>query len=290
MDSILEFFEKIDRRVIFLFVGISLSIPIIYGVSLKPAKMQASESFFKAVEKLEPNSKKIVLLASDWGPSTMAENKPQTMVAIEHLMRKRIPFAITSLFPIAAPFLEELPVVVKNKLEQETGETWEYGKDWVNLGFRPGGSLMVQNFAKSEDFAAFLEADAGSTPISEIPMMRDVKSIKDVAMLMEFTGSVGAFNVWLQFFSGPTYVHGCTSITIPEAFNYYATKQIVGLFEGVAGAAYYESRLSGMYKTREKGGQASATNSGLSFAQLGVFGFIFLGNIGLLAKYFRSRE
>ena len=288
--SILSSLEKIDRRVIFLFVGISLSIPILIGVNLRPAKMQASEAFFKEVQKLDPNSGKIVLISSDWGPSTMAENRPQTMAGIEHLMRKRVPFAMVSLFPIAAPFLEELPLAVSKKLEEETGQKWEYGKDWVNLGFRPGGSLMVQNFAKSKDFAVFLETDANSTPINEIPMMRNVKSIKDVQMLMEFTGSVGAFNVWLQFFSGPKYVHGCTSITIPEAFNYYSTEQIVGLFEGVAGAAYYELRLSQEYKTRAKGGEASATNSGLSFAQLGVFAFIFLGNIGLLARYLKGES
>ena len=288
--SFLNSLEKIDRRIIFLFVGISLSIPILVGVNLRPAKMQASESFYQEVQKLNPSSGKIVLISSDWGPSTMAENRPQTMVGIEHLMRKRIPFAMISLFPIAAPFLEELPLAVSKKLEEETGQKWEYGKDWVNLGFRPGGSLMVQNFAKSKDFSVFLETDAKSTPISEIPMMHSVKSIKDVQMLMEFTGSVGAFNVWLQFFSGPTYVHGCTSITIPEAFNYYSTKQIVGLFEGVAGAAYYELRLSEEFETRKKGGEASSTNSGLSFAQLGVFAFIFLGNIGLLSRYIKGEQ
>ncbi len=289
-NNLISFLEKIDRRIIFLFVGISLSIPILIGVNLRPAKMQASEEFFNQVQKLDSNSGKIVLLASDWGPSTMAENRPQTMVAIEHLMRKRIPFAMVSLFPIAAPFLEELPLLVKEKLEKETGQSWEYGKDWTNLGFRPGGSLMVQNFAKSKDFAVFLETDAQSTPISEIPMMSSIKSIEDIAMLMEFTGSVGAFNVWLQFFSGPPYVHGCTSITIPEAFNYYSSKQIVGLFEGVAGAAYYELRLSEIFSTRAKGGEASSTNSGLSFAQLGVFAFIFLGNLGLLARYFKGDD
>ncbi len=288
VSSIWSYLERIDRRLIFAFVAISLSVPIKYGVSLRPAKMEASEAFFKEVQSLDSNSGKIVLLASDWGPSTMAENRPQTMAGIEHLMRKRVPFAMISLTPLAAPFLEGLPLLVGKKLEQETGQKWEYGKDWVNLGFRPGGSLMIQSFAKSKDFAVFLETDAQSTPISEIPMMHGIKSIKDVQMLMEFTGSIGAFNAWLQFFSGPKYVHGCTSITIPEAFNYYSTEQIVGLFEGVAGAAYYELKLSEEYSTRVKGGEASATNSGLSFAQLGVFAFIFLGNLGLLGRYLKG--
>ena len=121
--------EKIDRRIIFLFVGISLSIPILIGVNLRPAKMQASESFFNEVQSLDSSSGKIALVSSDWGPSTMAENRPQTIAGIEHLMRKRIPFAMISLFPIAAPFLDEVPLIVSKKLEEETGQKWDYGKD-----------------------------------------------------------------------------------------------------------------------------------------------------------------
>jgi len=283
--------DKIDRRIIFLFVGISLSIPVFLEINLKPAKMEAAESFYNQVDALEAQPGKIVLIASDWGPSTMAENKPQTMVAMEHLMLKRIPFALISLTPIATPFLQEMPKLVKEKLEKENpGEQWKYGKDWVNFGFRPGGLLMIQNLSKTKDMHEHLKTDARTTPLHEIPIMKGIKSIENIQMLMEFTGSVGAFNVWLQFFSGPPYVHGCTSITIPEAFNYYATKQIVGLFEGVAGAAYYEQLLTEDFSSRTPGGLASSINSGLSFAQLGVFGFIFLGNLGLLLQFFSKGE
>jgi hypothetical protein len=287
----ISYLDRIDRRVIFLFVALSLSIPVFLEINLKPAKMAATLSFFQSVEKLEPEPGKFVLISADWGPSTMAENKPQTMVAIEHLMRKRIPFALISVTPIAAPFLEELPKLVKEELEKEfEGQNWKYGRDWVNFGFKPGGMLMVQNLGKTKDLIEHLKTDARATPLSDIPMMRGVASIEDVQMLMEFTGSVGIFNVWLQFFSGPPYVHGCTSISIPEAFNYYSTGQIVGLFEGVAGAAYYESLLSEKYSSRKKGGLASSINSGLSFAQLGVFGFIFLGNLGLFLTYWKNRR
>jgi hypothetical protein len=221
----------------------------------------------------------------DWGPGTMAENRPQSMLAIEHLMRKRIPFALISIYSLASPFLEDLPKQVAARLEEEfPGESWNYGTDWVNWGYRPGGILMIQGLAKAKNIHEVLLVDASSTPISELPVMANVRSIKDISMLIEITGLVGAFNNWVQFFQGPIFLHGCTSITIPEAFIYYSSKQIRGFFEGLAGAAYYETLMIDEFPNRKKETLALATNSGLSFAQLVVLLFIFVGNIGIVVR------
>ncbi|MCB0323889.1 MAG: hypothetical protein KDD69_09960 [Bdellovibrionales bacterium] len=282
--------ERINRRAIYLFVAVSLSLPIIADVQMKPAPMATARALYEAVNALNPEDGKIVLIAADWGPGTMAENRPQTALAIEHLMRKRQPFALISIYTLAVPFLEEVPNTIKRRLEVEMpGQTWEYGRDWVNLGYRPGGIIMIQRLAKAENLHEALKTDANETPIAQIPMMRSVKTAKDISMLMQFTGLVGVFNYWLQFFPGPTFVHGCTSITIPEAFIYYSSKQIVGFFEGLAGAAYYETILDEAYPGRSGESLALATNTGLAFAQLVVLGFIVLGNAGvLLRKVMRS--
>lgn len=280
-----EFFERIDRRVIYLFVALCLAVPLIMNVTLRPAPMTTAEEFYRAVDSLESEPGKIVLIASDWGPGTMAENRPQTYVAMEHLMRKRIPFALISMYSLAAPFLRELPREVAARLEEEMpGEKWEYGKDWINLGYRPGGIVMIQGLAKAENLQEVLKADANSTPLEDLAAMEGVRTIDDVIMLMQFTGLVGVFNSWVQYFQGPTFVHGCTSITIPEAFIYYSSKQIVGFFEGIAGAAWYEVLLSERYPGRSEDTVAIRINTGLSYAHLVVMGFILLGNVGLLVQ------
>ena len=143
--------------------------------------------------------------------------------------------------------------------------------------------------AKSKNFKELLKTDAYGAPLSEISVFDNVNTIKDVTALAEFTGSVGALGVWLQFFSGPKLLHSCTSITIPDAFNYFASGQIKGLFEGVAGAAHYEFLLKENFPNRsEKLNIAIPINSGVSFAQLGVFAFIFLGNLGVIRSFFRK--
>lgn len=278
-------FEKIDRRIIFLFVAISLSLPILIGISLRPARMKTSQAFYDVVENLKPED--FVLVSVDWDPGTRAENEPQTSVLIEHLFRKKIKFGLISLTPLATPILEQLPFKIKKNLELEQIQL-DYGKDWVNFGYRPGGMVLVQNLAKAKNFKELLKADAKGTPLSELNAVANVNSIKDVSALAEFTGSVGALSIWLQFFSGPKLLHGCTSITIPDAFNYFAAGQLKGLFEGVAGAAHYELLLKTNYPKRSKNLEtAIPINSGVSFAQLGVFAFIFLGNLGILRNLFK---
>ena len=99
--------EKIDRRIIFLFVAISLALPLILNIALPPASMPTADDFYKTIEELEKVEGKIALIAMDWGPGTMAESRPQTEMAIEHLMRRRIPFGLISVYSLASPFLRD---------------------------------------------------------------------------------------------------------------------------------------------------------------------------------------
>jgi hypothetical protein len=289
---IFDFLENLDRRIIFLFVALSLSAPLVLNVTLKPARMKTAQAFFDVVENLPRGDGRIVLVAADWGPGTLAENRPQTELAVEHLMRRRIPFAMISMYTLAAPFLRDVPHEVAARLEAEQpGKRWEYGKDWINLGFRPGSIVMIQSLAKASDWHEVLKTDANSTPLAELPLAAKVRTIKDISLLLQFTGLVGVFNMWLQYLPGPPMLHGCTSITIPEAFIYYASKQIQGFFEGVAGAAWYEELLSRTFPERLAYNRALRVNTGLSFAHLVILGFIALGNIGyFVRKYLRIEK
>jgi len=286
--------ERIDRRIIYLFVACSLAIPISMDVVLPPAPLRAADQFFESVNELKKEEGKMVLIAADWGPSTKAENKLQTFLAIEHLMRKRIPFALISITAQATPFLRETPLEVAEKLNREyPDQEWRYGEDWVNFGFQPGGIPMIQGIARTSDLKNELKTDDSGTPLSDLPAMDGVETIRDIQMLMEFTGLVGAFNYWLQFFQienyAPQFVHGCTSISIPEAHIYLASKQITGLLEGAAGAAWYDTRLGQKYPGREPS-KAPNVNTGLSVAQLLVIAFIILGNVGYGLSLLESHD
>ncbi len=275
--------DGLDARIIYVLVVLALTGPLVFKVRLPPAPMEASASTFEVIDALKPEPGKLVVIAADWGPGTTAENQPQTELVMEHLLRKRVPFALMSIYQLASPMLKDLPLQVVARLEKESpAETWEYGKDWVNLGYQVNGSLSLQSMARAEDIHTVLKTDVSGTPLAEIPVMKDMHSIKNVQMLVQITGLVGVFNTWLQFFRADTYVppmvHGCTSITIPDAYIYYSSKQILGFFEGIAGAAWYEQLLNKLYPGRVE--VATQVNTGLAFAQLVILGLIVLGNIG----------
>ena len=189
--------------------------------------------------------------------------------------------------------MREIPDRVAKRLNSEDPtEKWEYGKDWVNLGYRPAMSAMIQKMAAAQDLRQTLGVDARGTPLAEVPCMRNVKNIKNVKLLAEFTGLVGALDSWLQFFQTSDYrppmVHGCTSITIPEAYIYLDSGQLVGLHEGVAGAAAHSQLLTGArladgtpkYKNRGPD-SAIVTNTALAVAHVVIIVLIVLGNLGM---------
>ena len=300
VDFFFDTMDNIDRRVIYCLVAFSLGLPLVFRINLPPAEMETASQFYRAVENLnaEGSAGKIALIAADWGPNTQAENKPQTELAIEHLMRKRIPFAVITIYALASPFLDALPREVARRLERENpGERWTYGVDWINIGYRPGSGVMIQSMAKAKNLKDYWKTDAYGRPLEEIPLMEQINSIKDISMVMEFTGLVGAFNHWIQFFQAdgyrPEFVHGCTSITIPEAHIYLSSRQIVGLHEGIAGAAWYDTLLNENFSKRGKEGGVSPAlriNTGLAFAHLVIIAFIILGNLGLFREFLAKRR
>jgi len=276
-------FENLDRRVIFILVALSLSVPLMLGLSMKPAKMKQAQTSFDLVDKLKLEPNDIAFLAFDFGANTKAENFPQAEVLVEHLMRKRIPVALFSLYVLAEPFLISIPEKIAKKLMLENpGQVWEYGKDWVNLGYNPGGFLIVQAIPKSENLVELFKKDARGNNLSDIPAFKNVRSLKNIKLLAEITGLLGMFDTYVQFFQSgdykPLFIHGCTSITIPEAYIYVDSGQLNGLLEGIAGAASYSKLLGDEFKNRGHD-TSELINTGLGVAQLVIIALVLLGNL-----------
>lgn len=274
---------QLDRRIIYAAVFLSVLVPLLFEVSMTPVKLKSAERLYKTVEDIPRKEGSIAMLSFDFGPSTKAENEPQAEVVLEHLLRRRIPVAVFSLTVISEPFLTSVPERVIKRLETELpGERWEYGKDWVNLGYRPGNALFIQALAKSDDLRSYLSKDVNGTELSMLPLFGGVKTIGDVSFLGEFTGSLGVLDTYIQFFQRKDYVpvigHGCTSITIPEAYIYLDSGQLKGLLEGVSGAAWYSQILLSHHAERGKD-SALLINTALGVSQLVIILLIVLGNV-----------
>jgi hypothetical protein len=270
----------------------AVGLPIVMGISQKPSRLVSAERMYDVVENVKVEPGEVAMIWLDFGPNTIAENEPQAQVLIEHLFRRRIPVVFLSQYQQAERFLTKIPNEVAKRLESEMpGQQWRYGEAWVNAGFRPGGAIFIQSMVNAEDVSKFLGRDVNGMPIKQYPAFSSIGGVERVKLVGEITGLVGVFDNIIQFFQKneyrPTIVHGCTSITIPEAYIFLDSGQLKGLLEGIAGAAWYSVVLKEHFPNSENK-ELLVTNTALSAAHIVLIFLIVLGNIVPLLKRRRA--
>ena len=270
---------KVDRRWIFLIIGLVVLIPLMYPLSLPVRAGKDSQQVYDFVESLEPNSK--ILLSVEYGPSTKPEIHPMVTSLLRHLfgLKRGHKVYVTCLWADGQFMAEEaLDEVAVN----EYGLT--YGEDFVLLGFRPGAEAVVKGIVS--DIRKVFTIDTKGTKLAEIPMMEGVNRFEDFDFL--FSGSAGypGTTEWVLFASDPTGVPmstGTTSIIVNEMMPYVLGGQIQGILAGMPGAAEYE-KLIGVKGIGTSGMDAQ------SAAHFVIVIFIFLGNLGYFIERKRSKK
>jgi len=278
IETILQL-AKVDRRWIFLIIGLVVIIPLLYPLALPIRAGKDSKQVYDFVESLEPNSK--ILLSCEYGPSTKPEIHPMVTSLLHHLfsLNKGHKVYVVCLWPdgqfMAEEALEEVAV-------EKYGLT--YGEDFVLLGFRPGAEAVVKGIVS--DLRKLYTIDAKGTKLKDIPMMEGVSRFEDFDFL--FSGSAGypGTTEWVLFASDPTGVPmstGTTSIQVNEMMPYVLGGQIKGILAGMPGAAEYEALI-------EEPGIATSGMDAQSVAHFVIVLFIFFGNLGYYIDRKRSKR
>jgi hypothetical protein len=148
----------------------------------------------------------------------------------------------------------------------------------------------MQALASSADISKFLGRDVSGMPITHYPRFSSIGDLQGIRLVGHVTGLVGVFDTIVQFLQKgeyrPTLVHGCTSITIPEAYIFLDSGQLKGLLEGIAGAAWYSQVLKSHHPESENS-ELLVTNTALSTAHLVLIALIIVGNIVSLSQWYR---
>lgn len=303
--------RDLDRRWVYLFTFISLSIPILFTIQFTPPRLLQARRLCDYVEEIAERAENggercAVLVCLDWGPQTKAELQPITRVLLKHLMYRRVPAVVMTLFQHGAPLTEAVPHEVAQlvvRLDEsgkpietsrgldEAGEPIAYGTHWVNIGFRPGWEDAIR--ALASDFRSAVPRDAErSEAIDSFPVMEGIEDADSFGLMVEITGLVGAFDMWLQFFKKDKTMPfglGCTSISIPESYVYIDSGRLRGFFEGIAGAAAYERILYERYGL-EPHQKAYGAMTAQIFGQGLIVFLVVLGNAAWLASRQRERK
>src|SRR5437773_3648122 len=130
--SALDSIERLDRRWIFLIMGLLVLIPLLFPLALPLYVSPPVKGFRNAIAKVPDGS--TVLMSCDYDPGAKPELVPMTRTALRQLWEKNCKVVVTVLW-------DGGPGLVDNVLREvaaEYGGRKRYGVDYVNLGYKEG--------------------------------------------------------------------------------------------------------------------------------------------------------
>jgi hypothetical protein len=268
------FYERlmsIDRRIIFLSVGLAVAIPLIAPLNFPVQVSEEADSFYREMESLKAGD--IILLAFDYEGDVMAELNPMTIAVLKHTFPRDIKVVALTTYAGGTGIAERL----LTEAAEAYGKT--YGVDYVFLGYNPDWSGTILRLGES--FKATYPTDQYGRNTNEIPIMQEVETYDDVAMIVSIAGSALSeyWAIWAGGRYGVKVISGNTAIQAVLIYPYYQAGQIPGFLGGLKGAAEYE-KLVGVPGLGIRGMDAQSVAHALMVA------FIIIGNVG----YFLARR
>jgi hypothetical protein len=256
-DKFLDRLLRVDRRWIFLFVALSVTVPILVPLGLPISTTPPTQAAFDFIETLKPGD--VVWLSFDYGPSSAPENDPMAEGFMRHCLSKDLKVIVCALYPLGGLGLANNSVArVAAEFPNKT-----YGVDYVNLGYKDGAEAVMRRLG--DNIGDAFPTDVNGRAIGEFPIFnpgaavkvdgvpvgrgRGVRSIRDVKVVFTAaTGLIGEY--WITLVnaqSGTPIIIGPTAVSAPKYYAFISSGQLAGMLGGMKGAAEYEQLLAKHY-------------------------------------------
>jgi len=284
--SLVEKLQFIDRRFIFIFIALAVIVPLLTGIKFEENATPMVANLFDAVDELPPGSK--ILLSFDYGPTTAPEIQPMVDVMLRHSADRKLKIYLMAVWATG----HNITVQTVDNIMKKEYPGYEYGIDYVNLGYKAGNQGLIRVIV--DNLKKMYNTDAAGTGINDIPMMKEVSSLKDMDLIVSFGGGFPGIKEWILFAGDPGNIPvggGCTAVSAPLLYPYYPN-QLVGLLGGIKGAAEYETYATEKYP--EKFGQKPTPGMNMMVAQMVahivIMFFIVFGNVMYFINRSRQRK
>ncbi len=258
--------QQMDRRWVYLMVGISVIIPYLLPITLPVSITPEAQMLYDHVEALPDSS--TVMLVFDYYPSTIAECEPMTIAAMHHFFRKDCRVITLSNIPLGGPTMAES---VTRSIAEEYGKV--YGVDYVNLGYKANYVAVLSGMGQSIE--SIFPTDNSGTPLAELPLMDSVINYEQVAFIFEVADNATA-DYWVSIVNagyGVPIGCGTTAVSAPKYYAFVDAGQFVGLLGGMKGAAEYEQLIN-------RQGDAMVGMGAQSLVHLLIIALVIVGNLG----------
>lgn len=267
----------IERRIVFLFVGIALILPFFMQFQLPLRISPEVQQVYDELAKLPPGAK--VLVSFDYDPPSAPELQPIAEAFMKYAFENDIKVIIMGLWP-QGPQQANQAVEAAFLANPQLREQVQYGIDYVNLGFQSGNEFVVLRMGES--FKSMFPVDLNYTPYDSIPMLKNVRNFSNIDWSLNLSAGKPGTVEWVQVAVDRHNLRmsaGNTAVQAPMAYPYLNAGQLLGLMGGMSGAAQFE-------KLTHKPGKATTYLLSQTFAHVVVVLFIVIGNVVFL----RSRK
>jgi len=259
-----------ERRVVFLYVGIAVSLPLLMTISVHVPISTEGQLLFDGMKKIQPGSK--VLVSFDYDPPSAPELQPMAEAFLRYCFERDIKVIIIGLWPqgpqqanlALAKLLDEPAINVKNLV---------YGVDYVNLGFQSGNEFVIQRMGS--DFKSMFPADYRGTPYDSLPLVSNVSNFSGIDYSFNLSAGYPGTREWVligvdRF--GLVMGAGNTAVQTTGMYPYVRSGQLKGILGGMSGAAEIE-------ELTERLGKGAKFMVAQSFGHVVMIVFIIIGNV-----------
>jgi len=222
--------------VAFVLFLISILFPLGTRVEMTPM----TEQIYDNIQKLPKGT-----IIATGGPgifSFMLENSPAFIACIKQMARQglrlvNIPTGVENI-----PYFKYC--IDAAGVDESKGGPWKYGRDYVALPYIPGGTAGL--VAVLKDVKKAVATDIEGTPLSQIPLMQDVKDASSFAYWIDCSGYfvptlaayvIGQFKVPVIGF-----IHAYYYAVYSPYLAMYPGK--IWFTNGIIGGAQYESLMA----------------------------------------------
>jgi hypothetical protein len=186
----------------------------------------------------------------------------------------------------------EIDLAIRQIIETEFPD-YEYGVDYVNLGFMSGNEGIIA--AAALDFRKAFSTDAhnlSAYDTDRLPIMKWAKNLASFDLIIDCSAGYPGLQEWIQYGAQPEgvpIVGGSVAVRSPELFP-YIPDQYIGILAGLKGAAEYEQLLVETYPQLDRPEcRAALQRMGpQTVAHLLIILLILVGNVAHLGKKWKG--
>lgn len=262
--------QRIDRRALYILMALVVTYAILRPIGLPIRVNPPTQQTYDFINSLPTGSTVVLLL--DYDASSIPELQTGALAMGRQMFGRGLKVVGGSMWPQGGNLL----TLWWTQLQKEFPDK-QYGVDFINLGYKPGGQVWLEGTTSSIS-TAVAGIDAFGTPLTQYPIMATMKRAQDAAAWIDLAaGNPGVPEVVkVVGAQGVPIVAGVNAVSVTDNMPLLQSGLIKGLIMGMRGSAEYE-KLTGVP------GQAVSGMDAQSLAHVLLVLFIILGNLGYLA-------